>query len=83
MVARLKSADWLMRPETQALLALLDGAEGKTRAVGGIVRDTLLGRDPRATDIDFATELLPDEVMRARTRPRASVPIPLASSTAP
>jgi poly(A) polymerase len=62
MVARLKSAEWLMRPETQTLLTLLGGEDGKTRAVGGIVRDTLLGRDLTPTDVDLATALLPHEV---------------------
>lgn len=61
-LARLKSADWLHRDETQTLMRLLDGASGSTRAVGGIVRDTLLGRDLAPTDIDFATALLPHEV---------------------
>ncbi|RYY39097.1 MAG: CCA tRNA nucleotidyltransferase, partial [Sphingomonadales bacterium] len=62
MVARLKTADWLVRDETQTLLRLLGGNDGRTRAVGGIVRDTLLGRDLIPTDIDFATALLPHEV---------------------
>ena len=62
IVARLKTADWLVRAETQALWALLDGKNGRTRAVGGIVRDTLLDRPRDRTDIDFATELLPHEV---------------------
>ena len=62
MVARLKSADWLRRDETQTLLKLLGGEDDKTRAVGGIVRDTLLGRDLAPADIDFATALLPHEV---------------------
>ena len=62
LVARLRSADWLRRDETQTMLKLLDGEEGKTRAVGGIVRDTLLGRDLAPADIDFATALLPHEV---------------------
>lgn len=61
---RLKTADWLRRPETQRVYALLDGAAGRTRAVGGIVRDTLLERPRDLAEIDFATELLPDEVMR-------------------
>lgn len=62
MVARLATADWLLRDDTQTLLKLLGGEQGKTRAVGGIVRDTLLGRDLTPTDIDFATALLPHEV---------------------
>lgn len=61
---RLKEAEWLRRPETQQLLALLDGARGRTRAVGGIVRDTLLDRWRERVEIDFATELEPEEVMR-------------------
>lgn len=62
IVVRLKTAEWLQRMETQALWALLDGENGRTRAVGGIVRDTLLNRPRDRTDIDFATELLPHEV---------------------
>ena len=61
---RLKQAEWLRRPETQQVFALLDGARGKTRAVGGMVRDTLLERVREASEIDFATELKPEEVMR-------------------
>lgn len=61
---RLKSAPWLHEAETQRLFALLDGAAGKTRAVGGIVRDTLLDRVRESGEIDFATELLPEEVMQ-------------------
>lgn len=62
IVARLKRAEWLMRPETQRILALLDGPDGRTRAVGGIVRDTLLDLPREASDVDIATELTPDEV---------------------
>ena len=65
---RLRRAEWLMRPETQRLMALLDGAQGRTRAVGGIVRDTLLDLPREAADIDFATELLPDEVVERAGR---------------
>jgi len=61
---RLKDAEWLNRPETQQLFVLLDGAKGRTRAVGGIVRDTLLDRWRERPEIDFATELEPQEVMR-------------------
>ena len=61
---RLKEAAWLKGRETQKLFALLDGAKNRTRAVGGLVRDTLLERSREAAEIDFATELKPDEVMR-------------------
>ena len=61
---RLPKAEWLDRPEVQTIFAVLDGREGKTRAVGGIVRDTLLDRLRPDTDIDMATELLPVTVMQ-------------------
>ena len=58
----LGNAEWLNRPETQAIFAALDGGKRRTRAVGGVVRDTIMGR-AHSGDIDMATELLPDEVM--------------------
>lgn len=61
---RLKDAPWLRDPATQKVFALLDGEKGRTRAVGGAVRDTLVDHEREATEIDFATELLPREVMR-------------------
>lgn len=61
---RLKEAKWLKRAETQRVFGLLDGAAGKTRVVGGVVRDTLLDRLRDGAEIDFATALLPEEVMR-------------------
>ena len=61
---RLKDAPWLKRAETQRVFTLLDGSGGKTRAVGGIVRDSLLDRVRDSAEVDFATTLLPDEVMR-------------------
>lgn len=61
-VAKLQAADWLISAETQTLMQALDGEQKRTRAVGGIVRDTLLDRPRERTDIDFATELLPQEV---------------------
>lgn len=70
---RLRRADWLMRPETQRMLALLDGAEGRTKVVGGIVRDTLLELPRDDSDIDMATELRPEEVILRAERARLSV----------
>lgn len=58
----LASAEWRTRPETQAIFAALEGATCRTRAVGGVVRDTIMGR-AHSGDIDMATELLPDEVV--------------------
>lgn len=60
----LPETEWLARPEVQTIFDMLDGREGKTRAVGGIVRDTLMGRLRADTDIDMATELLPIVVMQ-------------------
>lgn len=62
---RLRHAPWL--EAARPFFACLDGAEGRTRAVGGIVRDTLVGIANRQPDIDMASELLPDQVaQRAR-----------------
>ncbi|HTN60198.1 MAG TPA: CCA tRNA nucleotidyltransferase, partial [Devosia sp.] len=61
--ARLRDAPWLRRDEIQAIFAVLDGKAGRTRAVGGVVRDTLLERQRDNPDIDLATELLPGEVI--------------------
>ena len=61
---RLREASWLRDPATQKIFSLLDGERGKTRAVGGAVRDTLVDHERENADIDFATELLPGEVMR-------------------
>lgn len=73
--SRLAGADWLKREETEQVFALLDGASGKTRAVGGVVRDAILGRSRDFAEIDFATELTPDRVMsRAQAADIAAYP---------
>ena len=61
---RLSGVEWLERPAVQKIFSVLDGASGRTRAVGGVVRDSLLGRMREHTDIDLATELLPVAVMQ-------------------
>ena len=61
---RVAGAEWLARQEVQAIFAALDGGAGRTRAVGGIVRDSLIGRVRETSDIDMATELLPVAVMQ-------------------
>jgi poly(A) polymerase len=79
---RLRNAEWLARAETQSLMALLDGAEARTRAVGGVVRDTLLGRPVQRTDLDLATEILPQEVIaRAETAKLDAYPTGVAHGT--
>src|SRR5687768_13022266 len=57
----LKDAEWLKRPETERLFAALTVSGVETRAVGGAVRDVLLGRP--VTEIDLATTALPEQVM--------------------
>jgi poly(A) polymerase len=49
--------------EDSALLAVLDalGGSAETRAVGGAVRDSLLGQP--VSDVDLATRLVPNEVV--------------------
>ncbi|WP_052731652.1 CCA tRNA nucleotidyltransferase [Devosia geojensis] len=65
--ARLREAHWVHLPELRAILALLEGEEGRTRIVGGLVRDTILDLPHAVSDIDIATELLPNDVTeRAR-----------------
>jgi poly(A) polymerase len=59
-------AEWLKRSEVQAIFAVLDGDKGSTRAVGGAVRDAVMGRR-HSGDIDMATELLPAEVVARAT----------------
>ena len=70
---RLKNADWLRASDTQAIMGMLDGGEGRTRAVGGIVRDTLLERTRDNADVDLATELTPDEVIYRAERGGAAI----------
>ena len=68
MERRLKTAPWLEDANTQAIFSLLDGEGERTRAVGGIVRDTLLGITREDSEIDFATELLQRRSDGARRR---------------
>ena len=63
LVNRLKEAPWLLSASTQRVYSLLEGENRRVRAVGGVVRDTLLGRARDGAEIDFATEFLPQEVM--------------------
>jgi poly(A) polymerase len=60
---RLIGAEWLDRPETQAVFAALSGRGHAARAVGGAVRNALVGRP--VADVDIATDARPEHVMRA------------------
>jgi poly(A) polymerase len=58
----LADAPWLRKGEVARLLALLDRDGEEARAVGGAVRNALLGL--AVGEIDVATTALPEEVMR-------------------
>ncbi len=76
----LKDAEWLKRRETGRVFAALSGTGIETRAVGGAVRDALLGLP--VTDIDFATTAVPDKVMaRARKAGLKAIPTGIAHGT--
>ena len=61
--ARLNNAPWLTAPETRKIFDVLEQAGYSVRAVGGTVRNTLLGEP--VSDIDLATNALPDKVIAA------------------
>jgi poly(A) polymerase len=62
------------------LLAALEAGKGRTRFVGGCVRDTLLGMD--ASDVDLATSIAPEDVIRRLEKARIkAVPTGLAHGT--
>ncbi len=80
MPKSLQDAAWLKRPETRAVFAALSGDGVETRAVGGAVRDALLGLD--VTDVDFATTAAPDKVMAlARNADLKAIPTGIAHGT--
>src|SRR5512145_2197288 len=57
----LKNAAWLKRPEVMRVFAALASPGVETRAVGGAVRDSLLGRP--VAEVDLATTARPEQVM--------------------
>ena len=57
----LAGAEWLNLPGTRAVLAALNGDGVETRAVGGAVRNELLGLP--VTEIDLATTAEPERVI--------------------
>lgn len=52
---------WLMRPQTQAVFAALNRDGHEARAVGGAVRNALMGLPVK--DVDIATTALPQDVI--------------------
>jgi poly(A) polymerase len=59
---RLNNAEWLTRRQTQAVFRALGRGGHAARAVGGVVRNALLGRP--VSDVDIATTAPPEVVMR-------------------
>jgi poly(A) polymerase len=53
---------WMTAPETRAVLDALQADGDEARFVGGVVRNALMHRP--VTDVDIATPLWPDDVMR-------------------
>jgi poly(A) polymerase len=77
---KLPDALWRHRTGMDDLVRVLDAARGQTRYVGGCVRDTLLGLP--VADLDFATRLVPEEVMKRLRRANIrAVPTGLAHGT--
>jgi tRNA nucleotidyltransferase/poly(A) polymerase len=62
MPGLLAGAEWLERETTRTVLALLNRDGEEARAVGGSVRNALMGIP--VTDVDIATTAAPGEVMR-------------------
>src|SRR5262245_10008131 len=62
LTANLADAAWLKDGPLARLLAVLDRDGEEARAIGGAVRDSLLGRTPH--EIDVATTAVPAEVIR-------------------
>ncbi len=58
----LSNAAWLNEPRLQELMRVLTAAGGEVRVAGGAVRNSLLGEP--ISDVDLATTLLPQDVMR-------------------
>lgn len=58
----LTGQDWMGAPETLRVMEALNKEGGVARYVGGCVRDALVNR--RVYDIDIATSLTPDEVIK-------------------
>jgi poly(A) polymerase len=77
---RLTDADWLTRAETQAVFAALAAKGFAARAVGGAVRNALLGVP--VVDIDIATAARPEQVIAAAEGAGlAAVPTGIAHGT--
>ncbi len=57
------NAEWFLRQETKAVFGALNRGGFEARAVGGAVRNALLGWGA-VSEVDFATTATPDDVLR-------------------
>ena len=81
-ILRMRSAWWVKDQSVRQIFSVLEGPAGQTRAVGGLVRDTIVGKTSIDGDIDMATELLPDEVTkRARAAGMSCYPTGIEHGT--
>lgn len=62
-IAKLEDCEWLSRPATQNVFQALSDAGHNVRAVGGCVRNALLGKPVK--DVDLATTALPAQTTAA------------------
>jgi poly(A) polymerase len=60
-VGELSHPEWL---ESEELKEVFEKLDNNAMVVGGAVRDTLAHRDKKITDIDIATPIKPDEVLK-------------------
>lgn len=73
---------WLQAPEVRRIFDALGAPEVDVRAVGGAVRDTVMGRDRVDSEIDIATPEVPDEVIaRLQSAKLKVVPTGLSHGT--
>ncbi len=80
MTEKLPDASWREEPGLRAVLAALGDDPSVTRAVGGAVRDSLLGHP--VADVDLATRLRPDAVVeRLKAAGLKAVPTGIAHGT--
>jgi len=78
--SHLGDTSWLRRPATRKVFAALAAKGLAARAVGGAVRDALLGRS--VGDVDIATPARPEQVMAAaRAAGLKAIPTGLAHGT--
>jgi poly(A) polymerase len=82
VTARLDPAtqDWMREPATREVMRALSADGGEARFVGGAVRNALLGEP--VNDVDIATPLLPQEVVKRLNAARlAAVPTGISHGT--